>query len=259
MRCRFLLKWLCNVLVSICCTAIPPVFSAENVSVFAAASLKDALDDIVRQYEAESGNKLLVVYAASPTLARQIEHGAPADIFISADLDWMEYLAARKLIAPDTRTNLLHNRLVLIAPRESKIKLEIRPNFPLARLLGNEHLAMANPENVPAGKYGRASLEKLGVWTSVANRVARTDNVRAALALVSRGEAMLGIVYRTDALIDKKVRIVAEFPVDTHPPIVYPAAILMASQSGAARAFLSFLSSPTARKTWDKYGFGMAN
>ncbi|MGH8751516.1 MAG: molybdate ABC transporter substrate-binding protein [Burkholderiales bacterium] len=256
-RHRCVLKWLCNWLAAMCCVVATPFCAAENITAFAAASLKDALDALIVQYQSGSGNKVLAVYAASPTLARQIEQGAPADIFISADQDWMDYLAARQLIVPATRINLLHNHLVLIAPGDSKVATEIRPSFPLAQLLGDGRLAMANPENVPAGKYGRAALEKLGVWVSVAKQVAATDNVRAALALVARGEAPLGIVYRTDALIEKKVRIVAEFPAHTHPPIVYPAAAV--SSSATARVFLDFLSSPAARKTWDKYGFDMAN
>ncbi|HUL42658.1 MAG TPA: molybdate ABC transporter substrate-binding protein [Burkholderiales bacterium] len=235
-----------------------PAF-ADNFTVFAAASLKDALDDVISQYEAASGNKAVGVYAASSALAKQIENGAPADIFISADLDWMDYLEARKLLQSGTRINLLRNRLVLIAPVDSRIETEIAPEFPLARLLGDGRLAMANPDSVPAGKYGRAALENLGVWASVAKRVAPTENVRAALALVSRGEAPLAIVYRTDALIDNKVRIVAEFPANAHPPIVYPAAVVASSQSSAARAFLSYLSSPAAREIWNKYGFGMAS
>jgi len=232
---------------------------ADRINVYAAASLKDALDDIIKQYQAESGNTAVGVYAASSTLAKQIENGAPADIFISADLDWMNYLETRKLLQPNTRLNLLRNRLVLIAPGDSRIETEIKPGFPLAELLGDGRLAMADPESVPAGKYGRAALENLGVWASVAKRIARAENVRAALVLVARGEAPLGIVYRTDALAEKKVRIIGEFPAETHPPIVYPAAMVASAQSSAARRFLSFLSSPPARKIWEKFGFTMAN
>jgi len=232
---------------------------ADRINVYAAASLKDALDDIIKQYQADSRNTAVGVYAASSALAKQIENGAPADIFISADLDWMNYLDTRKLLQPNTRLDLLRNRLVLIAAGESRIETEIKPGFPLAQLLGGGRLAIADPESVPAGKYGRAALENLGVWASVSNRIARAENVRAALVLVARGEAPLGIVYRTDALVEKKVRIVGEFPADTHPPIVFPAAIVASAQSSAARRFLSFLSSPPARKIWEKYGFTMAN
>ncbi len=179
---------------------------AADVTVFAAASLKEALDDQARQFEAGTGNKVIVSYGASNALAKQIEAAAPADIFISADLDWMDYVGQRNLLAPDTRVNLLRNTLVLIAPSSSKAALKIAPGFGLAAALGTEKLAMANPDSVPAGKYGKSALEKLGVWASVEKQVARAENVRAALALVSRGEAPFGIVYSTDALSDKGVQ-----------------------------------------------------
>src|ERR1700680_2586390 len=202
-----------------------PCFGAKPVTIFAAASLKDALDDVAKNYERDRGVKIVASYAASSALAKQIEQGAPADMFISADLDWMDYLEMRKQIRTESRKNLLSNKLVLIASADSKAKVDIAPNFPLASLLGNERLAMADPTSVPAGKYGKASLEALGVWKDVGPKVAPAENVRSALALVSRGETPFGIVYRTDALADKKVRIVGEFPDNTHPPIVYPAAL----------------------------------
>ena len=197
--------------------------------VFAAASLKDALDEVNAAYRREKGQETTTSYAASPTLAKQIEAAAPADIFISADLDWMDYLAKRNLIKPETRANLLGNRLVLIAPADSTVKLDIGPNFLLASALGNGRLAIADPNGVPAGKYGKAALEALGVWSSVADRLAPTETVRAALLLVSRGEAPLGIVYQTDARAEKGVRVLDTFPENTHPPIIYPIAAVAAS------------------------------
>ena len=186
----------------------PASAQAEKLIVFAAASLKDALDEVNAAYQREKGQETATSYAASPTLAKQIEAAAPADVFISADLDWMDYLAKKNLIKPETRANLLGNRLVLIAPANSAAKLGIAPNFPLAQALGNGRLAIADPNGVPAGRYGKAALESLGVWSSVADRLAPAENVRATLALVSRGEAPLGIVYQTDAASSKSVKIV---------------------------------------------------
>ena len=232
-----------------------PLAEAANVVVFGAASLKEALDEQSRRFEAATGNKVVVSYGASNTLARQIEQGAPADIFVAADLDWMDYLDQRRLVRPGTRVNLLRNTLVLIAPAASTSTLRISPGFPLAGALGQEKLAIANPDSVPAGKYGKGALEALGVWSDVERRTARAENVRAALALVSRGEAPFGIVYATDALADRGVRIVDTFPPRSHPPIVYPAAVVAASTSAAATAFLDYLKSPTSRAVWEKYGF----
>jgi len=235
----------------------PPAVFAANVTIFAAASLKDALDAQAKAFEAATGNKVIVSYGASNALARQIEAGAPADIFISADLDWMDYVAQRKLIAAETRFNLLHNTLVLIAPSSSPASLKIGPNFALAAALRSDKLAMANPDSVPAGKYGKSALDKLGVWSSVEKQLARTENVRIALMLVSRGEAPFGIVYKTDALADKGVKIVDTFPPDSYPPIVYPAAVLASSTSAAARPFLEYLRSKPAEVVWERHGFGL--
>jgi molybdate transport system substrate-binding protein len=231
-----------------------PAAAAETVTVFAAASLKDALDENVKAYHAQSGDRVVVSYAASSALAKQIEAGAPADIFISADLDWMDYVERRHLVKAGTRRNLLRNRLVLIAPADSKASVDIGRGFPLAKLLGNGRLAMANPDTVPAGKYGKASLEALGVWKDVQAKVASAENVRAALVLVSRGEAPFGIVYRTDAAVDPKVRVVGLFPENTHPPIVYPMA-MTATGKAAATNFVSWLNRPEARAIFKKYGF----
>jgi len=232
--------------------------NAAEVTVFAAASLKEALDEQAKSFEAATGNKVIVSYGASNALAKQIESAAPADMFISADLDWMDYIDQRRLVAPGTRYNLLRNSLVLIAPAKSAVTLKIGPNFALAAALGSEKLAMANPDSVPAGKYGKGALESLRVWSDIEKQVARAENVRAALALVSRGEAPFGIVYRTDALADKGVRIVDVFPPESHPPIVYPAAVLASSRSAAAKPLLEYLRSPPARPTWERYGFGLA-
>jgi molybdate transport system substrate-binding protein len=235
--------------------AVAPVAGAVDVIVFAAASLKNGLDDASAAYEREAGVRALIAYAASPTLAKQIENGAPADLFISADLDWMDYLQKRNLVKAETRSTLLGNKLVLIASASSTAKIEIEPGFALAGLLGKEYLAMADPSAVPAGKYGKAALEKLGVWASVADKVAPAEDVRSALLLVSRGEAPLGIVYATDAAADKGVRIVAAFPEASYPPIVYPAAQLAGSTSSAAGQFLDFLKSDRARPFFERQGF----
>jgi molybdate transport system substrate-binding protein len=227
----------------------------RDILVFGAASLKNALDDANALYQRDKGHKVVVSYAASSALAKQIENGAPADIFISADLDWMDYLAQRKLIKPDTRSNLLGNKIVLIAGADSKVTLTIGPNFPLAQALGNGRLAMADPASVPAGKYGKAALEALGVWPSVADKIAPAQDVRATLAFVSRGEAPLGIVYQTDAAADKGVKIVDAFPASTHPAIIYPVAVTSTSKNPETAAYIAFLKSPAAKPAFEKQGF----
>ena len=244
--------WLLNLILAVQLT-FASAANAKDVVAFAAASLKNALDEASAAYQREAESRVLISYAASSTLAKQIENGAPADLFISADLDWMNYLQQRGLI--QTPFILLGNRLVLIAPAESTATVEIRPGFALADLLGTERLAMADPGAVPAGKYGKAALEALGVWSSVAAKVAPAEDVRAALLLVSRGETPLGIVYATDAAADKGVRIVASFPDDSHPPIVYPAATIAASDNPAASAFLAYLRSDRARPFFERQGF----
>jgi molybdate transport system substrate-binding protein len=236
-------------------SGLPSRAQFRDVLVFAAASLKDALDEANALFLFENGSGVRVSYAASSALAKQIENGAPADVFISADLDWMDYVAERKLIKPDTRAKFLGNRLALIANADSKILLTIGPNFPLAQALGNNRLAMADPSTVPAGKYGKAALEKLGVWESVAGKIAPAQDVRAALVLVSRGEAPLGIVYQTDAAADKNVKVVATFPESSHPPIVYPMAILAGSTNGVAPVYVQYLLSPKAEPFFEKRGF----
>ena len=252
---RYLLCLIAVAAVGLCLTPSFARDKSKGPLVFAAASLKDALDAINAAWAKESGKSAVISYAGSSMLAKQIEEGAPADVFISADLDWMDYLAERKLIKPDTRFNLLGNTLVLIASKASSIEAKIVPNFPLAALIGDGKLAMANTDSVPAGKYGKAALTKLGVWDSVKDKIAQVENVRAALLLVSRGEAPLGIVYATDAKADPNVKMLGTFPADTHKPIIYPAAVLAKSQSADAEAFVTFLKTGTANKLFQDQGF----
>ncbi|MGA0596826.1 molybdate ABC transporter substrate-binding protein [Enterovirga sp. CN4-39] len=228
-----------------------------DVVIFAAASLKTALDEISAGWTRDTGKRARISYAGSNTLAKQIEAGAPADLFLSADLDWMDYLAERSLIRPETRLNLLANRLVLVAPKDSKADLALAPGLDLKAALGDGRLAMANVDAVPAGKYGRSALDRLGAWAGVKDRVALADNVRAALLLVARGEAPLGIVYRTDAAAEPNVRIVATFAEDLHPPIVYPAAVTRDSRNPDAQALLIYLRGPAARQAFERQGFAV--
>lgn len=234
-----------------------PAAQSQNLTVFAAASLKDALDEAAARYQKDKGRggRIAIAYAASSALARQIANGAPADLFIAADLDWMDYVAQRNLLRPGSRVNLLRNEIVLIAPAASTVALELKPGAPLVQALGRQRLAMADPDAVPAGKYGKTALEKLGLWAPVANKVARTENVRAALLFVSRGEAPLGIVYRSDAVADKNVRIVAAFPAHSHPPVIYPAALLTGGKNAEAAAFFDFIRSPAAAAIFRRHGF----
>jgi molybdate transport system substrate-binding protein len=224
------------------------------IIVFAAASLTDALQALGDGFGKSSGVTVKFSFAASSTLARQIENGAPADIFFSADLEWMDYLQTRKLIQTESRHDVLGNRLVLIAPANSPISLKIEPHFPLAAALGNGRLATGDPDSVPVGRYARAALTTLDVWNSIADKLVRAENVRAALAFVERGEVPLGIVYRSDALVDKGVRIVDVFPLDSHPPITYPIALTLGAKSSAAK-FAAYLRTPAAAAVFLKYGF----
>jgi molybdate transport system substrate-binding protein len=233
----------------------PVKAQGNDVVVFAAASLKNALDAINAQWQKETGKKAVISYAASSALAKQIEQGAPAQIFISADLDWMDYLAQKSLIKPETRSNLLGNRIVLIAPKDKAQPVDIKAGFDLARVLGDGRLSMANVESVPAGKYGKAALEKLGVWSSVSGKIAQAENVRAALLLVSRGEAPAGIVYQTDAAADLDVKIIGTFPRDTHPPIIYPIALTATASNPDVAAFLAYIKSAAAKPLFEAQGF----
>jgi molybdate transport system substrate-binding protein len=239
------------------CAAVAPLAHAQDktITVFAAASMKNALDDIDAAFLKASGTKVVASYAASSTLIKQIEQGAPADVFASADLDWMDYGAGKKLIKDDTRVNLLGNRLVLIAPKDSKIAdITISQNLDLAKLIGDGRIATGEVRSVPVGKYAKEALEKLGIWAAVEKKFAMADNVRASLALVARGEAVLGIVYETDAKVEPGVKIVGAFPADSHPAIVYPVAAT-ASAKPAAAAYLAFLRSGTAKAVFEQYGF----
>ena len=232
----------------------PVSAQGRDVIVFAAASLKEALDEIAKQWQRETRKKAVISYAASNTLIKQIEQGAHADIFFSADLDWMDYGQQKDLIRPGTRFNLLENRLVLIARRDSSVSyVNIQPGFDLAALLKGGRLAMGNIDAVPAGKYGKAALEKLGVWDSVKDKIAQAESVRAALMFVLRGEAPLGIVYQTDAAADVKIKIAGTFPDNTHPPIIYPVALTKASTNADAQAFLNYMR--LDRRTFERQGF----
>jgi molybdate transport system substrate-binding protein len=230
-----------------------PAKSAD-VLIFAAASLKTALDEIAEPCRRATGVGVRASYAASSTLANQIDQGAPAEIFISADLDWMDEVAKHGMIQAESRVNLLGNDLVLVAPAKSNVTLHIGPGFPLAAALGSGRLAVGDPAAVPAGLYAKAALTSLGVWNDVANRLAPAENVRAALVLVSRGETPLGIVYRTDARAEPGVKIVDVFPESSHPPIVYPAALTTHASADATKV-LDYLRGPEARALFERQGF----
>ncbi|HYS84354.1 MAG TPA: molybdate ABC transporter substrate-binding protein [Bradyrhizobium sp.] len=234
---------------------LPALAQDRNLTVFAAASMKNALDDIDAAYTARTGVKIVVSYAASSALAKQIEQGAPADIFLSADTDWMDYAAARKTINEPTRVNLLGNSIVLIAPKDSGIdNVTIGQGFDLARLAGNGKIATGDVKAVPVGKYAKAALEKLGAWQAAEPKFAMAESVRAALTLVARGEAALGIVYSTDAKVEPGVKIVGTFPTDSHPTIIYPVAATTTAKAEAAD-YLAFLRSSAAKAVLEKYGF----
>jgi molybdate transport system substrate-binding protein len=235
--------------------AAPPPPAAAPVTVFAAASLTDALQAIAKAYTARTGVPVRFSFASSSLLARQIEAGAKADLFVSADVEWMDHVQKAGRIDPASRRTLLRGRLVLIAPADSRATLRIAPRFPLAPALGaGGRLAVGDPAFVPAGIYAQTALTRLGVWPSVQGRLARADNVRVALSYVARHEAPLGIVYETDALAERGVRIVGVFPAASHPPIDYPAALVRGG-SPAARAFAGYLQSPAAKATFRRYGF----
>jgi molybdate transport system substrate-binding protein len=237
-------------------SGLPLAAQAEDVTVFAAASLKNALDEVAAAYKEKTGKAVLISYAGSNALAKQIEEAAPADIFFSADLAWMDYLEERDLIRKDTRQTLLGNAIVLVAPADAATAITIDKGVDLAGALGPDgKLAMANVDSVPAGKYGKAALEWLGVWDSVAPHVVQADNVRAALAFVATGEAPLGIVYQTDANSEPKVAVVGTFPPDSHPAILYPVAMIASSQNPDARAFFDFMRSDDAKSFYEKQGF----
>jgi molybdate transport system substrate-binding protein len=227
----------------------------KKILVFAAASMKNALDDVDAAFTKQSGTNVVVSYDASSFLIKQIENGAPANVFVSADMKWMDYGSEKKLIKDDTRVNLLGNELVLIAPKDSPIgNVTIGQGFDLAKLAGDGRIATGDVRAVPVGIYAKAALEKLGVWSTVEPKMAMAANVRAALALVARGEAPLGIVYSTDAKIEPNVKIVGVFPEDSHPPIIYPVAATVNANADTA-SYLTFLRSPSAQSIFENYGF----
>ena len=235
-----------------------PAFSADApakpITVFAAASLTNVMDELGREFTKSSGVPVRFSFAASSTLARQIESGAGAELYLSADQEWMDYLEQRGLIQAATRHDLLSNRLALIAPADSAVDLEIGPEFPLAAALGGGRLATGDPDSVPVGRYAQSALSSLGVWTDVADRLVRAEDVRTALAFVARGEAPLGIVYQTDARIESKVRLVGLFPEGSHPRITYPLALTRAAGADAAR-FAEYLRGDASRAVFERYGF----
>jgi molybdate transport system substrate-binding protein len=233
----------------------PAVAEDKTITVFAAASMKNALDEVDAAYTAKTGVKFSVSYAASSVLAKQIEQGAPADVFVSADTDWMDYAISKKTINEPTRVNLLGNSIVLIAPKDSKIdNFTIAQGFDLAKLAGDGRIATGDVKSVPVGKYAKAALEKLGAWTAAEPKFAMAESVRAALTLVARGEANLGIVYSTDAKVEPGVKIVGTFPADSHPAIIYPVAATTIAK-GETSDYLAFLRSTAARTIFEKYGF----
>jgi molybdate transport system substrate-binding protein len=243
------------VLLTALLLAFAPIAAhAAGITMFAAASLTDALSDIGKAYQAKTGNTVTFSFAASSVLARQVEASRGVDLFMSADTDWMDYLDNRGLIAHESRKNLLGNHLVLVAAVSASAPVNIAPHFDLLGALHGGRLSIADPDSVPAGKYARTALTTLGVWNSVVDHLVQAENVRVALSYVSRGEAPLGIVYSTDALSDKGVHIVGTFPDNTHAPIVYPAALTKDARP-EARAFLDFLSGPEARAIFVKDGF----
>jgi molybdate transport system substrate-binding protein len=232
-----------------------PPQAQTSLTLFIAASMKNAIDDISAAFTKRTGVKTVASYAATSALMRQIEQGAPADIFASADLEWMDYGLKNKLINPATRVNLLGNRLVLIAPKDSKIEtVKLEKGFDLAKLVGDGRIATGEVKSVPVGRYAMAALEKLGMWSSVEKRMAMVENVRVALTLVARGEAALGIVYETDAKVEPGVKIVARFPVDSHPAIVYPVGATIKANAEAPR-YIDFLQSTASKAIFEKYGF----
>jgi molybdate transport system substrate-binding protein len=235
--------------------ALPARAQDNIVTIFAAASLKNALDDVNAAFTRQTGVKVTPSYAASSALARQLDQGAPADLFASADLDWMDYAAQKKTIRDDTRVNLLGNKLVLVAPKDSKVgNVTIDQGFDFARLAADGRIATADVRAVPVGKYAKAALEKLGAWSAAESKFAMAENVRAALLLVARGEAALGIVYETDARVEPNVKIIGHFPKESHPAITYPVALTTNAKPAATR-YIAFLRSGVAKDVFEKYGF----
>ncbi len=235
---------------------VSSAFAAEKVTVFAAASLTNALNEISSLYQKETKNEVVASYASSSTLARQIEQGAPANLFISADQQWMDYAIDKKQIVENTRYTLLGNELVLIAPKDSKLdKVEINKQTDWKKLIGDKRLAVGDPDHVPVGIYAKESLEYLGAWDTISPLLARTNNVRSGMALVERDEAPLGIVYGSDAVASDKVKVVGIFPIDSHKAVEYPMAIVKDQDNKATRQFYDYLKTPQAAEIFKQYGF----
>jgi molybdate transport system substrate-binding protein len=245
-----------SILLLLALCAAPQVAAAQDtLTVFAAASMKNALDDANAAFTAATGIKVSASYAASSALAKQLEAGAPADVFISADLEWMDYAASKKNVDPATRINLLGNKLVLIAGKDSKIAdVKIAQGLDIAKLAGNDRIAVADVNSVPAGKYAKTALTNLGAWAAAEPKLAQAENVRATLAFVARGETPIGIVYATDAKVEPKVKIVGVFPDGSHPPVIYPVAATATARPAAAR-YLQFLKTQQAKTIFERYGF----
>lgn len=248
-------RWVSLLVLGLAFTTTAPAQEPASLTVFAAASLKESMDEAAAAYQRATGTPVRVSYAASSALARQIEQAAPADVFFSADLEWMDYLQQRGKLDPAQRRNLLGNRLVLIAPKASTRQVNLARPGSLATALGQGRLAVGQTRTVPAGKYARAALQKLGQWPGVETRLAESESVRAALMLVARGEAPLGIVYLSDARAEPAVRVVATFPADSHPPIVYPVAALRGERNAQANALVKWLASPEAGAIFRRHGF----
>jgi molybdate transport system substrate-binding protein len=232
--------------------------ASETLTVFAAASTTNAVTEIGDIFAERNRERFVPSFASSSTLAKQIDNGAPADVYISANIKWMKYLEERKMIEKGTRIDLLSNRIVLIVPADSSVdRIEIAPGFDLLKIIADGRLSMGDPDHVPAGIYGKQALERLGVWATIEKRVARSRDVRAALALVERGEAPVGLVYATDAAISKKVKVVGVFPESSHPSIVYPVAVIAGKRTPATDRFMELLRSPDAAAVFEKFGFSV--
>jgi molybdate transport system substrate-binding protein len=247
-----------RLLFALVLSVAPIVLQAQEVTVFAASSLQNALEDIAVRYQKATGRQVKLSFAASSALARQIEQGAPANLFVSADEQWMDYLQSRKLIAADTRRSLLGNRLVLVVPLSNRMQVDLRPGFDFLALLGRDgRWVTGDPSNVPVGRYAQQALTFLGAWEAAAPRLVRAENVRIALSFVERGEAVAGVVYQTDAALSSRVRIAGVFPADSHIPISYPVAIVARFDVPAAREFLRYMQADAAREVFKRYGFSV--
>lgn len=257
---RYLRKWILKIMAGVIILWIGSFSTAlsasDTVTVFAAASTTNAVTEIGGIFSKHTHVSVRPSFASSSTLAKQIENGAPADIYISANVKWMNYLEQKQIIETGSRIDLLSNRIVLIVPADSNVnRVQIAPGFDLLSIVGDSRLSMGDPDHVPAGIYGKQALRRLGVWDPVERHVARSKDVRAALALVERGEAPIGLVYATDAAITEKVKVVATFPQTSHPPIIYPVALVAGRRSPATDRFMALLRSPEARTVFEKYGF----